>query len=465
MPQPESAGVLLDSQPVSAPAADSGCHGATTRYRTMPVRKRLLGGVGWATAGSCLGQGASLVASLVLARVLGRRVFGEYILIQSTVVALASFACLGLGVAATKYVSLYRRTDPARAGRILGLANMVAFLSGLIFSIGLAGLAPSLVPAGAGRAAVVDGLRWSAPYVFWMALNASQVGTLAGLERFRAAALIHTSNGFATLLATWLLTRGFGLKGAVVAQAAGAFFLWLQYHLAITAEIGRQGIAVSYRTAWSERSALALVSAPAAISGVIGSAAIWWSNANLVKAGSYGELAIFGAANNLRLATLFFPLIVYRVAAPVLNSLATDADSGRYRRTFWGVTALGGGAAASLAVILCLFGQRLLHLFGKDFVSPAGLIAVLLGSVCLEALSGGLYHAIFTSGSLWLHFAISTLWAAILVTAGRIAVVHAGAVGLALAYLLAWSCSCVCYGVVAIRRLEGGARRRGAATL
>jgi O-antigen/teichoic acid export membrane protein len=404
--------------------------------------QRAIRGVGWNVFGSIVAQGGTFLSSVLVARLIGKHQFGQFAMIQSTVTTLTGLAALGLGITATKYVSQYRTTNPERAGRILGLSSMVAVLAALCFCAGLVVFAPSLATDGA----LVPDLRLSAIYVFFITLNGYQVGALVGLEAFKKIAGISLVSGPATVLLTWALAYRFGIRGAVLAQGVSAFILWLFYHIALTFEGRATNIAVRYRGVWKERSALIRFSVPAMLSGIIGSFAIWWCNIILVRTNGYAELAVFTAANNLRLMVVFLPALIARVTAPMLNSLLVSGNHVDYRRTFRGAIAVNGGIALLLALLLWGTNKQILHLFGKDFVGSTALVVLLLGSVVVEVVAVNLCQALFTSQSLWWQVAIITIWSALLAGASTFTIPRYGAAGLACSYLVAWCVSGVLYG-------------------
>jgi O-antigen/teichoic acid export membrane protein len=127
-------------------------------------------------------QGANLAASVISARLLGREQFGEYGIIQSMVGMLGVFAGLGLGVTATKYVAQFRRLDPERAGRIIGLGSSVAIVSGGLLSLCLLACAPALAAKTLNAPALANELRTASVLLFFNALIGAQTGALSGLE-------------------------------------------------------------------------------------------------------------------------------------------------------------------------------------------------------------------------------------------------------------------------------------------
>jgi len=280
-----------------------------------------------------------------------------------------------------------------------------------------------------------------AVYVLFITLNGYQAGALSGFERFRVMAQIGAVYGLANILLSWWFALRWGLTGAVLSQGVGVVILWMLYQLALRHECRAAGITVRYRTAWRERAVLFAFSAPAAACGMVASIAVWWCNTILVANAGYAELAIFSAAGSMRSMILFLPALVARVAAPVMNRLATDGDYAGFRRTFWTTVALNGGTALILSATLALAGKQILGLFGKDFAGSTLLILPLLGSVVLEVVAVNLFQALFAAGRLWLNLGIVCCWTVVLAGFAAATTSHYGAVGLAFAYLVAWAVS------------------------
>lgn len=396
-------------------------------------------------------QGGTLLTSVVLARVLGKHEFGRFAMIQSTVVALTALAGLGLGITATKYVSQYRKTEPERAARVMGLSSAIALAAAICFSGALLLFAPLIATRGLSP----GDLRLSVMYVFFTTLNGYQVGALAGMEAFQRIARISILYAPATLGLHWTLARWFELRGAIAAQGVSALLLWMLYQLALAAEGRSCGIAIRYRGAWRERDALVRFSLPAIVSGIGGSLAIWWCNTLLVKAGGYNALGMFTAACTLRALVVCLPALNARVISPLLNNLLATGDVAGYRRTFWGATICHGGLALLLALALSAAGPELLHVFGRDFVGPRAVVTFLLAAGVTEVVATNLYQTLFASRSFWWQVAVQVAWVGVLVSLSLATIPGHGPAGLAFAYLVAWCVSAVLYGLLARPPREG----------
>src|SRR5262245_51457817 len=108
------------------------------------LRRRLVGGAIWSTISSIIAQGSSAVASIITARLLGRSIYGELGMVRSTVGLFDAIAVMGLGITANKYVAEFRRSDPAKCGRILGLVFALVLPSAALTALIMAVLAPQL---------------------------------------------------------------------------------------------------------------------------------------------------------------------------------------------------------------------------------------------------------------------------------------------------------------------------------
>ena len=73
--------------------------------KNRAIQSRLLNDSFWVLFGNSLGKGLALAAGIVVARLLGKEIFGEYGMIRNTLVSIAIFSTFGLGFTATKYIS------------------------------------------------------------------------------------------------------------------------------------------------------------------------------------------------------------------------------------------------------------------------------------------------------------------------------------------------------------------------
>ena len=87
-------------------------NGLLTTWYHRATGSRFLNDSFWALSGNVAGKGLALVAGIVVARLLGRDLFGEYGLIKSTLIGISILSTFGLGYTATKFVAEIRTSEP-----------------------------------------------------------------------------------------------------------------------------------------------------------------------------------------------------------------------------------------------------------------------------------------------------------------------------------------------------------------
>jgi O-antigen/teichoic acid export membrane protein len=420
-----------------------------------PAAPGVATGVAWAAAGALFSQGGVLLSSIAAARLLGHEGFGELALVQATVATLGGLAGMGLGTTATRFVAETSGRDPSRTGRILGLATAATAATGLLFAAILALGAPAAARL-FHAPGIVQPLRLGSLYVLFFTLNTFQVGALAGFSAFQPLARIGLVQG---LLGAALLTLGAwagGLAGAALALGLAALASWVHHQRALRRECERHGIRITWEGLGRELEVLSGFALPAALSGVLGGLATTGATALLARQeGGLREVAVFNAANALRVLVLFTPALVARVASPLLVRLRGDAQG--FRRASARVLAANGALAAAAAAVLFALGPWLLALWGRGFPAGHGALGPLLLAAVAETLAVALFQTLYSHGRIWLHLAIMTLWGALLLAATARWTPALGAAGLAAAWLVAWGSAAVLYAVSAraILRREG----------
>lgn len=412
---------------------------AAARLQRSPLARRLAAGAFWSLAGAAAARGAALLAAVLVARHLGRARYGEFAAIQSSVNMFSVFAGFGLGLTSTRYVAELRRTDPARAGRILALSSVASLATGLAAALGVIAAAPWLAAHALNAPSLAVSLRLSAPIVLFGAWAGSQAGGLAGFEDFRGLA---RANAAAGLIGLPLVVGGVlagGVPGGVCGLAAASAAACALNGRALRAQMSSAGIRAAYDGLSAEWSVLWRFSVPAALGGLMIGPVTWLCNAMLLhQEGGYGELGMLHAAYQWRIAMVFVPAAVENMLLPVLASLKAADDRSGYRRTLAANLALNGALSLAAAIVVCSGARLIMSAYGPGFERGAPVLALIALSVVLSAPCTVLAQAIAGSGSMWFGLALNVLWGAAFVAATRALVGH-GAYGVALAMCLAYA--------------------------
>ena len=68
----------------------------------------------WALLGNVVFKGLSLLGGILVARLLGKNIFGEFSIIKTTFISIAFITTLGFGYTATKFVADYKKNHPEK---------------------------------------------------------------------------------------------------------------------------------------------------------------------------------------------------------------------------------------------------------------------------------------------------------------------------------------------------------------
>jgi len=411
--------------------------------------------------GAVISRGLTLVAMILVARMLGKTGYGELGMIRSTVGMFAVFAGFGLGLTATKHIAEFRQSDPERAGRILGMSGMVALLTSGIMALGLFVFAPWLAEHTIDAPHLAGVLRVGALILLIDALNGAQTGALSGFEAFKTIAYVSCWSG---ALSFPVLVAGayFGqLTGAVWALVITAGLNWLLNHLALRKEARRYKVPFTYRHCAREFSILWTFSTPAVISGMMVGPTIWGCKSILAnQPGGYAALGALVVAESWRIIPMVACQLISGVSFPIMSQLYGQGQKRQFRKTLYSQFYLNGGIALLSAVGVSILAKPILACYGPEFADNTFvLILVVLSTVPMQ-LTTVVGVANRCIGNIWWSVLLNALWAVVYLLATWLLVGY-GALGLAWATLIAYMVQLVAAAVYILWALGGASKLGG----
>lgn len=407
------------------------------------LRRRFARGAFWSVAATFMGQGLCLVASFVVARILGKAEFGELEMIHSTIGMFGVFAGLGLGLTATKHVAEFRSMEPARAGQIIGLLFIVASVSGGLASLIVLLAAPYLAEHVIDAPHLTLGIRIGAGLLLFNTLIGVQIGTLSGLELFKAIAKVSLFRGILNFPLVVLGSYFWGSTGAVTGMVCALAAAWLINRAVLRRKLFISNIPVSYRNIRSQLPVLWGFSIPAFLGGAVFSSVRWGANALLVnQIGGYAQLGIFSAATRFQLVLGGLGSRVGVAFLPILASREAVQDE-RLDRANILVSWLIGVIPA---LPLICFPEIMGLLFGSQYADPAALrtFVLVMCYVCIVMYKHGLARVLAANSLMWWGFLSNAVWAVVLLLSFWF-LRQFGAIGLAGAFLIAYILNTACF--------------------
>lgn len=413
---------------------------AWLQLRDSALFQRLLRGFGWSVAGIVLGRMATLLASIIVARELGREVYGEFALLQSTTLMLGELGGLGVGVAAATLLGQYRHSDSDRASGIATL-NLVApaVLAGfiaLLLWIEREPVAWSLFE----NPKLAPLIAFIALSFFFASINGAIAGLLTGLERFRSSAYRILLISLLTAGGQILMVRSHGIEGVLIAVMLANAVCAVWGLVIIIRALHEAGLAFDLGHAVKEIRMLWTINVPAMTSSLLVLPVTWGAGVILVRQpGGYAEMAVFNIANQWKMAMLIAPTVLGTVLLPTLARLAGNDNRGKYHQAIK-LQLLANALAASVFVTaMCLIAPYLLGFYGEGYKQDAEVMWLMFLVAGLMTFNTVVGNALTSEGRLWLGLWMNGAWALVLMISAWMLCPRLGAVGLGWAYLLAYA--------------------------
>lgn len=369
------------------------------------IRERFKTGFFWSTVGGVFNAGLNFALTIVMVRIFGKEVFGEFSIIQNTILTLSGIAQLATGYTANKYIAEFRFTNKEKAGRIIGLCSIVSTVTALSAVFILLIGAPQLAAHWLKASHLSPSLMIAAGMVFFSTMTGYQVGVLAGLERYEQITRASIFTGFLNLVSCGMGAFMFGLNGAIAAMTLASMSQCLIFHYIVSKESTRQGIIISFQGVMQERSVFLKFALPSALSGLISMPALWLANTFLVQQpGGFSEMALYSVASSIRSFALFLPLISNRVTMSLLNNQKGLNDEYRYRKIFYANISVTFLSLLIGTILIWLYGPWFLNIFGREFEDGYPVLSVLLLATIIDGISQSVYQIIQSHQQMWLSF-------------------------------------------------------------
>jgi O-antigen/teichoic acid export membrane protein len=371
---------------------------------------------------------------------MGQSAFGEYGMVQSTVSALGAFSVLGSGLTATRFVAEFRESDPRKVARILRMSWVLSLVSGALVAAMLALFSPLLASRVLAASHLRLPLMLGSIMVLLNAVIAFQNGALAGFEAFRSLARVSFVSGVLSFPLIALGAWRAGVEGAVLGTAASLLVNVLLNGLLLREQYARAQLRLQ-GAAWREEAGIFWTfSLPAFLASFAVAPALWACNALLVnRPGGYSQMGIYTAADRWRVALLFVPTTVFRMALPMLSNLQGKSDLAGYRRIHRANVLLNLGLVAAPALVLSVLAAPVMSGYGPGFRSGWPILSILAVGTIPEALNTVLGYPLVVGNRMWTRFGFDVLLAATLLSLGAVLIPRWGAVGLATAYVAAFT--------------------------
>lgn len=376
----------------------------------------------WAVFGSGLGYGFMLLAGIVIARLLGKDLYGQYGFVKTTMFQFASFATLGLGYTSTKFVAEHKQKNDSKVKPIINASLSITLTISCVVAIGILIFANPLAVF-LKEPTMALALRALAAIVILRAVATTQFGILAGLGEFRKIAYNNTISGGSLLVACVPLTYFFSLDGSLASLALSQLICVLLNHLAIHGKVGQVKL---FKEQGKQVLGIIKFSVPVALQELTYALSRWLGLLIISRLGSFGEVGLYTASDLWNSVILIIPSLLSNV---VLSHLSSNADNIEKQKKNVNMMLLVNFICTIVPFLAVVFASPLItKIYGPSFNGMLPVLRIITCCSIFTCCSNVLSAEILAQGATWTLFTIRGLRDFLMVAIGYtlISINHGG---------------------------------------
>lgn len=418
------------------------------------LSRRLFEGVSWTLIGNVVGKFLQLLAFIFVARILGKEEYGQVGIVRSTINMFLIFSSVGMGVTATRFIAMYRVSNPYRAYKVYNFSVKFVLWVGFFVSVLVFAFSDFLAQNQLNNIHLGSALKIGALVLFLLTISSVQTGALNGFERFRSVGIITSINGLVMLISVVAGSYFGGINGVIAGLGIAALVMVIQLYFSLKKNI----IEIKHKTELPNNELLKIskifyeFSLPAVLQGLVVIPVLWWAKTFLIQKTGYGEMALYDVAEQWYYLVLFIPNSLSAIILPLLTNTNYDGSKEQYNKLLKVNLFINIGVTFVIAVFVAIFSPLIYRFYGNGFTDYSPLL-ILLITVVICAANNVLGQVIVSKGKMWIGFGVNALWAIwlILFTFVFIGKYQFGALGLAYAMLGSYALHSAAQGIIAVK--------------
>uniref|UniRef100_UPI0040287278 oligosaccharide flippase family protein n=1 Tax=Prevotella sp. TaxID=59823 RepID=UPI0040287278 len=369
------------------------------KIRVTLLNSKLFRDSFWAVFGNGIGNALMLLAGILIARFLGKDLYGEYGVVKTTMFYIASFATFGLGFTSTKYIAQYMNDKKDYVRCIVKDSLVITFSFSILIAL-------TLIVFSAPLANYVNepGLKIAfqalAVVVVFKAITTTQIGILAGLKDFKISARNSFLSGIFMLVLCVPLTFFGGLKGSLLALLSSqAFNALLNY-----CTIRKMTKSLTEQKNKGFKKELILFSFPVALQESSFTVCHWTAVMLLTKYASVGELGLYSAGAQWNSIVLMIPSLLSNVVLSYLSGSVNDEI--QHDKMVNRMLLINFATTMIPFVGVYVFANFIASFYGSSFVGLPELMRVMVFTTILESCTSVFKSELMAQGKTWLLFTL-----------------------------------------------------------
>lgn len=397
--------------------------------------RRFTQAVVFGIGGSIGSRALLMLSSVIISRILGQELFGQFSMINSTVTLFVTFSAMGISATLTRYVALYR-SDIKKIGELIGSLSLVVSLMALVMSIFMFLFSSNLSVLVSGTSILGSYFKITSVTIFVSAIGSIQHSILLGMEKYRITARVEIIRCFIYVLVAFFLTRKYGLNGAIISLLVSEVIklLMMSYE---NKKFYKQS-SIRYRIKFDSEiiKIIYMFTIPSFLSSLLVLPVNWINNSILARSMGFSELAIFSIALQWMTIVTYIPAQMSQVK-PIYTDLFSKRKFDSLKKMFLNITMFTAGLSIPIIIIMISFSGTILDFYGEGYNKGSltfSLLMIVAFLIILQAQVGTILESI---GKVWYGLVLNSIWS-VVITLTFYSLREYGSVGYALAYCLSY---------------------------
>jgi O-antigen/teichoic acid export membrane protein len=374
---------------------------------------------------------------LVLARLLGAELMGLYSLGSTITDMVAVIAGIGIGAGVVRFISIaIGRKDNAKLWGIIQTGLALPALTSVILAIGIFVLAEPVALGFFDRPDLIPVLRLASlgiPFIVLISVQSSITQGFKHME-YKVYGEDITLNLLKLILTVVFLMIGLQVLGVVLAQNIALVVVTVMFFFFVNRLFPLKRPLNTAKRNLRELFGFTLpVYLNQLLSGFSGSI----ESLILGSLGLVSGIGVYATALRLSAVGMLFHRSLQRIAMPMISDLYSRSEMGQLKRVYRTTTKWGMTFNLPIFLVIALFANPLLLIFGDEFVAGATGLMILAFANLFNASTGVCGSMITMTGHPKLTFANSVIYLVLNVALDLALIPRLGITGAALAVTLA----------------------------
>lgn len=349
----------------------------------------------WTVIGSGLGNGLLLIGGIIIARLLGKDIYGEYGVVKSTMFYIAAFSTFGLGYTSTKYIAQYVEDHRDKLYSVINSTFKITLFNSILLGILVFIFSSPL-------ANFLDTPQLALPFkylgiiIVFRAISTSAGGLLSGFGDFKELGINSIISGFTLLILCVPFTYYWGLKGSLISL----FLSQLIFAILNVKELLKKPLTKKLQSGMTKD--LLKFSFPVALQELSFTICNWGTTLILTKYASVGEVGVYTASYQWTGIILIIPSLLSNVILAYLSK--SSSESSKHQKFLYRILII------NLICTLIPFGGAFLlsdfiiQMYGSTFAEMKAVFLIAIFSTIFMCLSNVFQSEMISRGKNWQLF-------------------------------------------------------------